>query len=140
MPRLAAGRRFDDDLHGFSGLAAHDSADVQNRRRIPAGRIPHCRPYGQRSRSFYFRRSLRRHGLPFHRLRHDHVFVAAGSHGFGRRIALSGNRRTLCLHARVRRLPYISRNAAYRSAGLRRIEKARRLRSAERLPQKRLES
>ena len=102
--------------------------------------IPHCRPYGQRSRSFYFRRSLRRHGLPFHWFRHDHVFVAAGSHGFGRRIAFIGNRRPLCLHARIRRLPYVSRNAAYRSAGLRRIEKARRLRSAERLPQKRLES
>ena len=39
-PRLAAGRRADDDLHGVAGPAADDPEHVQDRRRTDAGGLP----------------------------------------------------------------------------------------------------
>ena len=106
------------DLHGLSGPAADDPAYVQDRRRVPARRVPHLLPDCQCPRPVHLRRSLRRDDLPNDRLRHADVLLPPGGHGPGRGGPPVRHRRPVCLHALLRRLPHLPRDAADRGAGL----------------------
>ena len=57
------------------GLLADDPAYVQDRRRVPARRVPHLLPDCQCPRPVHLRRPLRRDDLPNDRLRHADVLL-----------------------------------------------------------------
>ena len=118
LPRLAAGGRAHHDLHLLAGPDADDPGDVRYGRPVPAERHAHRVPRRHEQPPLDLRRPHRLHDLPHHRLRHADLLLPPGGHGPGRGGPPVRHRRPVCLHALLRRLPHLPRDAADRGAGL----------------------
>ena len=132
--RRSPGGRPVDDVHRVAGPAAHDPQHVQDRGRADTLRDARLGAHRGHARPVDLRRPVRRHDLPFHRLRHAGGGLGPGGAGLRRDRARRDAQGAHSVSALLRRLPHFARSGEDRGSLGRRPALAHRRAGDRRAP------